>query len=518
MQELPIGVQSFEMLRRDGLLYVDKTLRLFELIDNGRRYFLSRPRRFGKSLTLSTLDAMFSGKADLFVGLSAEKWVRTQFCSPLPVLRFDISARELSTPTLLYKSLKSMINRSAKKFGVEIFSDTLSDMFGELIEGLYHTRGSVVVLIDEYDKPILDNITNISQADAMRKVLKDFYATLKSYDDCLRFVFITGISKFSKVGVFSALNNLEDISMDEQFADIAGYTQQEIEYFFGDRIKATAEKMKLTSEKLLELLREYYDGFCFDGKLKLYNPFSIMQCLKKREFGNYWYESGSPSFIVKWMREHKIQEPEEYRHKVVKKDFASSQEIERAEPSSFLFQSGYLTIEDKQEQLLTLDYPNREVMDSISSMYLELIYKVDSYALLGNEIWKALRGEDISEVVRLYNVALHGIAYDDYVKNRNEFWYRSMFVMLLRGAGIIAYNEPHTSKGRADVVLQFQNLFVVLEFKFAEKSSKVEEKKIEGQLQIADRGYSKNYGTEGHKVITAVLVADDEKHQVFLYL
>jgi len=155
-------------------------------------------------------------------------------------------------------------------------------------------------------------------------------------------------------------------------------------------------------------------------------------------------------------------------------------------------------------------------MDYISSMYLELIYKVDGYALLGNEIWKALREGNISEVVRLYNIALHGIAYDDYVKNRNEFWYRSMFVMLLRGAGIIAYNEPHTSKGRADVVLQFQNLFIVLEFKFAEKSSKIDEKRFEGQQQMANREYSKSYNIEGHKVITAVLIVDDEKRQAML--
>lgn len=246
-----------------------------------------------------------------------------------------------------------------------------------------------------------------------------------------------------------------------------------------------------------------------------------MLCLKKGEFNNYWYESGSPSFIVEYMKTHKIQDPDEYRHKVVRSDFVSSEEIERADPSSFLFQSGYLTIEKKQDQLLTLDYPNREVLDSLSSMYLKHVYKIDSYALLGNEIWQALREGKISEVVSLYNVALAGVPYDDYVKNRNEFWYRSMFLMLLRGAGIIAYSEPHTSKGRADLWLHFgsnirseDELLLIIEFKFAKSSSEIEEKKIEGQRQIEERGYAKGYADGKRKVISAVFVADDEKRQI----
>ena len=196
------------------------------------------------------------------------------------------------------------------------------------------------------------------------------------------------------------------------------------------------------------------------------------------------------------MKEHHIRNPEEYRHIVVNgNDFISIQ-IEQADAASLLYQSGYLTIEKKEEQLLTLDYPNKEVMNSLSSMYLKLIYRVEGYALLGNEIWKALRQGDIPEIVRLYNTAIAGIPYEDYAKNRNEFWYRSLFIMLLRGAGIISYSEPHTSKGRADIVLQFQNLVVVLEFKFAKDSNEVEEKKKrEGFEQLQDISYAKSYGS-----------------------
>ena len=204
--------------------------------------------------------------------------------------------------------------------------------------------------------------------------------------------------------------------MKKRYGDIAGYTQQELEYFFDERLNFTAAEMNICREELLERLKNYYDGFCFDGKTRLYNPFSILQCMVKGEFRNYWYESGSPSFIVKWMKDHQIQDPEEYRHITVNDDFISAQEIEQADAPSFLYQSGYLTIEKKEDQLLTLDYPNKEVMNSLSSMYLKLIYKVEGYALLGNEIWKALRQGDILEVVKLYNTALAGIPYDDYAK------------------------------------------------------------------------------------------------------
>ena len=371
MRELPIGIQDFALLRRDNLLYVDKTARLLELIGSGRRYFLSRPRRFGKSLTLSTLEAMFRGESHLFKGLKAETWVQAQSKHPAPVLRLDISACEHDTIDIFKQSLHDILSRLARRFNVILRSQTLSGRFQDLIEEIYNRSGYVVVLIDEYDKPILDSISDLKKAEQLRSILRSFYTTLKGCDGFLRFVMLTGISKFSKAGVFSALNNLEDISLDAQFSDIAGYTQSELEYFFNDSINAAAQKLQIGREQFLERLKDYYDGFSFDGAVKLYNPFSILQCLKKAEFGNYWYESGSPSFIVEYLKEHQIQEPENYRHTAVKADFISSQDIERADPCSFLFQSGYLTIEKKQDQLLTLDFPNREVLDSLSSMYLK---------------------------------------------------------------------------------------------------------------------------------------------------
>ena len=515
MQVLPIGVQSFEKLRKDNLLYVDKTGILQELLKNGQWYFLSRPRRFGKSLTLSTLDAMFSGKADLFKGLKAEEWVTEQKKHPSPVLRLDMSSLgsykngdELDQSII--RRLEDFVEDNDLRIRIEHKS---GEMFRQIIRRLNKTNGSVVVLIDEYDKPILDNISDLDKANEMREVLRSFYSVLKSCDEYLRFVMLTGISKFSKVGVFSTLNNLHDISMLSAYGNIVGYTQQEIEENFSEWLASSSSAMSMMQNELLEKIRDYYDGFSFDGKNRLYNPFSILNFFWDKKFGNYWYTSGSPSFIVKYMKEHKIRNPEEYRHIEVPQDFSDSQEIESSTPESFLYQSGYLTIEKWENDVITLDYPNEEVKKSLVRMYLNEIYRVKRFITLGNEIWKALDTGDISEVIRLYNIALSEIPYDDF-PNRDEFWYRSLFLMLLRGAGVIAYAEVHTFKGRSDVVVQFERKVVILEFKFAKDHSDVDKKRIEGLEQMKDREYDKAYSVDGRKVISSVIVANDEARQV----
>lgn len=515
MKELPIGIHDFAMIRREGLLYVDKTAQLLQLIDSGRRYFLARPRRFGKSLTLSTLEAMLGGRAELFEDLAAEDWVKKQAENPSPTVCLDMSGFDKpKTGAELNQALLAELEDTAKEKGLDIMpSPYCGKTLKSLIRELYKKSGCVSVLIDEYDGPILDSIDNLQRAEEMREVLRSFYTVLKSCDKYLRFVFITGISKFSKVGVFSAMNNLDDISMDEQYGDITGYTQNELEAYFSDRIDAMADRLQTNRADILLRLKDYYDGFSFDGKHTLYNPFSVMQCLKKAEFGNYWYESGSPSFIVKWMKDHDIKEPEKYRHIQVRSDFTGSKEIENADPASFLYQSGYLTVEKKEERLFTLDYPNREVLDSLSGMYLELIYHVEQFASLGTKIWHALENADLTETAKLFNAAAAEIPYEDF-PNRNEFWYRSLFLMLLRGAGITAFAEVHTYKGRSDTVISFNNQIIVLEFKFAAKTSDVEKKNTEGRRQLREMGYADSYKADNRRVITAVLVADDEKRQI----
>ena len=516
---LPIGIQSFGMLRQDNMLYVDKTARLQELVTSGRRYFLSRPRRFGKSLTISTLDAMFSGKAELFRGLAAEEWVMERAEHPSPVLRFDLSSLQAySSAESLDRAIILRLREFAEIHEVALTIDEkerCGEIFRKIILNLFKMGGPVVVLIDEYDKPMLDNIGNLEAANEMRQMLRSFYTVLKGCDEYLRFVMLTGISKFSKTGVFSAMNNLMDISMDWRYGDIVGYTQEELEENFTGWIDSAADRMKIGHDELLRRLKDYYDGFCFDGKTKLYNPFSFMQCLAKCEISNYWYTSGSPSFIVTYMRQHSIKDPETYCGIKVKENFSDSQEIERADPVSFLYQAGYLTIKEKEEQQLTLDYPNREVRDSISSMYLEHVYHVESYGALGSQIWKALKAHDLSRVVEIYNTALVGIPYEDYV-DQGEKWYRSLFLILLRGAGITANGELHTNMGRPDVVVLFPEQVIVLEFKYAKGPSEIDRKRAEGQKQIEEKGYVKPYESGERAITTAVIVVDGEKREAML--
>nr|WP_314719103.1 AAA family ATPase [uncultured Fretibacterium sp.] len=514
LQTLPIGIQSFEMLRKRGHLYVDKTARLMELVSSDR-HFLSRPRRFGKSLTLSTLDAMFQGKAELFKDLAAEGWVAEQARHPCPVLSLSMArGRSVEGVRGFDISLYNDLMVLGRKQGLPMLrKDTEGALgaFKDVLEGLYDQGGPVVVLIDEYDKPILDRIGDLEAAEAMREALRGFYTVLKDYDSHLRFVMLTGISKFTKTGVFSAMNNLRDISMSEPFGDIVGYTQEELEADFADWIGAAAEKMNVTRETLLQRMKDYYDGFCFDGKTRLYNPFSILNFLADREFKNYWYHSGSPTFILSYLRSHGIDDPEVYRHKSVPADFTDNQEIERAKPESFLFQSGYLTIESVEEQELTLDYPNREVLDSISRLYLDNVYRVEGFTTLGSNLWRALKDGDIEGVVKLYNTALAGIPYQDFTR-QNESLYRSLFLMLLRGAGVTAQGEVPTNRGRSDVLVLFPSRVVVLEFKLAQGTGEVARLRAEGRKQIEEKGYAKPHDGEGRAVTTAVIVVDAKKH------
>ena len=528
MQLLPIGLQSFEKIRKNNYLYIDKTEKLLQIAKTDYSYFLSRPRRFGKSLTISTLEAMFKGKAEFFKGLYAEDWVKEQAKNPNPVIKLDMSglgrykdSDELNNSILNYFERFLFVN----DFNNIPMKNDAGDMLADIIIRLYKQFGQVVVLIDEYDKPITDNIDDLKKANEIRELLRPFYGILKTYTDYLRFVFITGISKFTKVGIFSGLNNLNDISMDDKYGDILGYTQQELEENFSDWIEITAQKKSMSKQKLLERIKEYYDGFSFDGITRVYNPFSVLNFFDKGDFYNYWYISSTPSFLAKYLKKHDVKRPDLYKNKEVDIHFADAREIETASVESFLYQSGYLTIKKKEEKLLTLDYPNEEVRSSMAGLYLENMYNIEEYATLGNRIWKALKVGNIENVVELFNQALKPIPYDDYSENkeknakndeaeRGEYWYRSLFMMLLNATGLTAYPEPHDFQGRSDVVIQFDDKIIIIEFKFAKTSSEVESKRKTGAEQVSQ--YAETYANSNKKIITAVFVADDEKRQIVM--
>ena len=413
-----------------------------------------------------------------------------------------------------------------KKYKLDIVvQDNAEDVFLDVINELYEQFGSVVVLIDEYDKPMTDNLNNLEKANEMRETLRSFYSILKGCSQ-VKFLMVTGVSKFSKAGILSGFNNLDDISMDEEYGDIVGYTQQELEDNFGEWIEKASKKLSMNKKEVLDKIKEFYDGFSFDGVTNVYNPFSVLNFFKKSDFSNYWYISGSPSFLLNYLQNHRIKNPDKYDGITVPKKFADKREIESASVESFLFQAGYLTIKKKLLNEFVLGYPNEEVRSSLADMYLDDVYHIEGYTTLGNEIWKSLEDENIENLVKSFNLAISGIPYEDFQKDKLapskegekkcEFWYRSMFVMLLRGAGVIYFAEVHTFKGRSDVVIVFKNKVVVLEFKLAKNSSEVEKKRKEGEEQIKSRDYSSAYKGSNLKVINLVLVADDEKRQIIL--
>ena len=567
MQELPTGLQSFECIRKNNYLYIDKTEKILQLAKTDKSYFLSRPRRFGKSLTISTLEAMFKGKTELFKGLYAEEWVKEQAKNPNPVIRLDMSAlgnyedkKELNKSIINY-----LVRYYIKKYKLDIvLQDSSSDVFLDVINELYEKFGSVVVLIDEYDKPMTDNIDNLEKANEMRELLRKFYNVLKGRDE-VKFVMFTGVSKFSKAGVFSGLNNLKDISMTEKYGDIVGYTQKELEDNFGDYLEITSKELKTDKDNLLTKIKKHYDGFSFDGITRVYNPFSILNFFEDKKFRNYWYDSCTPSFLAKYFKEHKINDSDEYRHLKVSSNFTNASEIEHASPESFLFQTGYLTIEkwDDDKDEITLDFPNKEVKDSLPNLYLYNIYNITDYIKLADEILVSLKNGDMLNVMLIFNGILARIPkdifapscegekklddfsndsvnkktieslneeqrkiFENLMYSKKEKWYRSLFIMLLSAVKVEFYPEVHDFQGRSDVVIPFEDKIIIIEFKLAPTSKDVSVKKKEGEEQIKkyvpayeDISSFINEGEKklsNKKVITAVFVADDQKRQVIL--
>ena len=471
-------------------------------------------------------------------GLYAEGWVKEQSKHPSGVIRLDMGhlTAYYNKEELNNSVIKYLVRYYMEKYNLNISLENKNagDLFLDIIGALYKQFGSVVVLIDEYDKPMTDNIDNLEKANEMRGFLRSFYGLLKDLDE-VKFIFITGVSKFSKVGVFSGLNNLKDISMIKEYGDIVGYTQKELEDNFSEWIEETSNELKTTKEKLLKMIKKHYDGFSFDGIVRLYNPFSILNFLQDKRFDNYWYDSATPSFLAKYFKTHKINDSDAYRHLKVKSNFTKVSEIEHASPESFLFQTGYLTIEkwDYKRNIITLDYPNEEVKESFPQLYLFNIYNITDYITLAEEIWNYLKNGNIENVVDVFNGMLARIPYDDFVNekidtnlfnseqqkkledlmySKKEKWYRSLFIMLISSLKIQSFPETHTNKGRPDIVIPFRKQIVIIEFKLAKKSKDVPAKKKEGEEQI--KKYLPAYEGKNKKIITAVFVADDEKRQV----
>ena len=498
MKRLPIGDQSLPELLKSGALYIDKTEEIYKLLQPRSRYFLSRPRRFGKSLTCSTLEAIFEGKKevfkDLWIGQSDYAWEKH------PVVRFDFSRISHQTRDDLVKGLHSALDATAKKYDIRLGEEQLSEKLAALITWLAEKQGPVAVIIEEYDKPILDLIDKPEEAECSRNELRSFYGTLKgdTVDNVLHFLFVTGVSKFAKVSFFSELNNLNDITLDEQFAAIVGYTQQDVETYLMEHIKVLAEKEQRTYEQTLGKLKTWYNGFRFsESEVTVYNPFSLHRCLVARKFSNYWFSSGTPSFLMKLISKDPVAVKnfvDQGKWEIAASDMESfSIEVYYRKIITLFLQTGYLTIKsyDDVEENFTLDYPNYEVRSSMARQIMEYVAHIPSvkFGKFYKRFINALEQDNIDEYCSAFRDYLKLIPHDIIADRENFFQATFLGTAALMDEQSIR-SEVCTDRGYVDIVMHGAKKVYVMEF----KKDKTPENAMN---QILEKKYYEKYVIEG---------------------
>lgn len=498
LKPLPTGFHTFRDIINGGFLYVDKTRLIYELIRTPKGvYFLARPRRFGKSLLISTLEEIFLGNRSLFQGLwlynSPYTWEKH------PVIRIDFSQTAVSSAEELKHAIKTQLGWSAEENKVMLVEDEYHLQFVELVRKIGSEK-QVVVLIDEYDKPLINNLHNLNEAQAIRQVLKSFYGVLKGVDRYLRFVFLTGVSKFSRAqgapGVFSDLNNLDDLSMQPIFATLPGITAEELTTQLQDHIAAFAEKEGKVVDEMVAQLADWYDGFCFavDGKSlapRVYNPYSTMLVLKYQRFANYWFDSGTPTFLINLLREQKYTLEEVQQRKVGELAF-SAYELENLAIVPLLYQTGYLTIKgyDPEQRLYELGYPNREVEDAFLTYILGSFSSVEP-GLNEAYLWQlidALRAGDLAEFFAVLQIFFAQIPYTLQIKR--EKYYQTIFYLIFTLIGLRTHAEVTTNRGRIDAVVEVANAIYLFEFKLNGSAE-------DALTQIKTTAYYERYQRQG---------------------
>jgi hypothetical protein len=489
MQELPIGIQTFSDIIQHDYLYVDKTEKIFDLVKNPKGvYFLSRPRRFGKSLLISTLNEIFEGEKELFKDL----WIyKTDYAwEKHPVVRIDFSKKKAENKDDLKGFILYQLKNIADNYGISLERDQYDEAFDELLTKLSGIN-KVAVLIDEYDKPIIDNIDNIDLAVELREILKGFYTIIKACDEHIRFVLLTGVSKFSKAGVFSGLNNLKDISMDTKYSSLLGITGQEMETCFKEHIDRFAEIEGVSNAELIEKITYWYNGFCFSGTCeKVFNPFSMLLLFDNARFSNYWFESATPSFLVKLIKEKSF-DIKKMQDLEVREENLSTYEIEDLALVPLLFQTGYLTIKGYDDEFMTyrLGYPNFEVENSFQYALLRSYSYTETNGYLVSLI-RALRNDDFETFFDTLSVFFADIPYDLHIEK--EKYYQTVFYLIFSLIGLKVEAEVKTNKGRIDAVIIDKDIYI-FEFKFNGNKNKA-------LSQINDKRYFEKYQGMGKEI------------------
>ncbi|MDR2564049.1 MAG: AAA family ATPase [Prevotellaceae bacterium] len=522
---LPIGIQTFATIREEDCIYVDKTKYLVDLIDDGKLYYLARPQGFGKSLTVTTLEAMFSGKKELFKGLYAEEFMNRPNYRPSPVIRLDMTTVMTSKGIKdLSQSLKWIVASVAEDYDIDIPNTyPPGDAFDDLIHKVAKQGGGkVVILVDEFDKPYSDFYTNPQMAEEARRMMENFYIRIKANDEYIRFVFLTGIARFTRFSGFSTLNNITDISLDEEYGEICGLSETEIEKYFPEHITETAKEMKISPKELLEKKRNYYFGFCFDGVHQLYNPLSTLHFFWSREFYSYWIQMGSVFDIDNYFKEKHLT-VEQFRNFFAPYDFLDVPgDMDNTSPGGFMYQAGYLTVRRKEGLYYKLDYPNTEVLNSMSEMFVQHILSPAKYLSYRAVFLVSLEDKKIEFLTSLLNTLLSSIHYSDYTGairhiklnptdiEVREWLYRSTIIALFRGCNVATVAEMQTSLEHPDLVISYQENTYVIELKVAYTPEDVPAKLAEAVEQIQ----SKNYLALYPEAMGLAMVIDDTKRQI----
>ena len=513
MRKLPIGIQTFEKLRKENYLYVDKTEFVWKMAFASNPYFLSRPRRFGKSLLLSTFEAYFEGKKELFEGLAIEK-METEW-KKYPVLHLDLNAEKYDSPERLGDILSNQLTQWELKYGKGVDENTLSTRFFGIIRRACEQAGcGVVVLVDEYDKPLLQALGNDALLEDYRKTLKAFYGVLKSADRYLRFVFLTGVTKFSQVSVFSDLNQLNDISMKPQYATVCGITRQELIDTFTPELQQLAEANRLMWEETLAKMEAMYDGYHFcEFSEGVFNPFSVLNVFDGRKFSNYWFQTGTPTFLVEMLRKSEYDLRTLLNGIEAPASMFSEYRVEANNPIPLIYQSGYLTIKGYNErfQNYLLEFPNDEVRYGFMSFLVPFYTGVnnDDQGFYIGRFVEELESGDYDAFLTRLQAFFADFPYE--LNAKTERHYQVVFYLVFKLMGQFTQAEVKSAKGRADAIVKTPKYIYVFEFKLNGTAE-------EALQQIEDKGYLIPYQADGREVIKLGVEFSAEERNISRWL
>ena len=507
----PVGIQTFERIRKENKLYIDKTEYIYRMTHSGGCYFfLSRPRRFGKSLLVSTFESYFSGKKELFEGLAIEKL--EQEWMEYPVLHFDMSGGKHMEKEQLEDYLSNRLEAEERKWGTTHSKRGVNDRLTELITSAYEISGKqVVVLIDEYDAPMLDVAHERKTLDELRNVMRNFYSPLKMCEPMLRFVFLTGITKFSQVSIFSELNNIKNISLDDEYAGVCGITKEELLTQMSEDIDVLAEALEMTREETIAKLKENYDGYHFSpASPDVFNPYSLLNCFDDKNFGAYWFSSGTPTYLINMLRKFKVLPAKIGRSLARSSAFdAPTENLKTITP--LLYQSGYITIKgyDKMSQLFTLDLPNKEIkvglFESLLPYYLEGMYAEEGDVAIA-QMSVLIRQGDMDGSLRLLQEFLGTVPYCNNT-NYEGHYQQVLFIIFTLLTHFVVDVEVHTPNGRVDVVMETEDTLYLIELKL-NKSAQA------AMQQINLKQYDQRFARCGKPIVKVGVNFDAKKGNI----